>query len=78
MNEVGTGYSDEVAKAVSAGESSTTALEGSTEAAQFQEMSMDEIRNYRIEEEDSRRTEQERIECSAPADEEVPFHIPRD
>jgi isocitrate lyase len=35
QREVGTGYFDEVAKAVSAGESSTTALEGSTEAAQF-------------------------------------------
>ena len=37
QREVGTGYFDEVAKAVSAGESSTTALDGSTEAAQFQE-----------------------------------------
>ena len=35
QREVGTGYFDEVAKVVSAGESSTTALEGSTEAAQF-------------------------------------------
>ncbi len=35
QREVGTGYFDEVAKIVSAGESSTTALEGSTEAAQF-------------------------------------------
>ena len=35
QREVGTGYFDEVAKAVSIGESSTTALEGSTEAAQF-------------------------------------------
>jgi isocitrate lyase len=35
QREVGTGYFDEVAKAVSAGESSTTALDGSTEAAQF-------------------------------------------
>jgi isocitrate lyase len=35
QREVGTGYFDEVAKAVSAGESSTTALAGSTEAAQF-------------------------------------------
>jgi isocitrate lyase len=35
QREVGTGYFDEVAKAVTAGESSTTALEGSTEAAQF-------------------------------------------
>ncbi|HEX6641071.1 MAG TPA: isocitrate lyase [Thermoanaerobaculia bacterium] len=35
QREVGTGYFDEVAKVISAGESSTTALEGSTEAAQF-------------------------------------------
>ena len=35
QREVGTGYFDEVAKVVSAGESSTTALAGSTEAAQF-------------------------------------------
>ncbi len=35
QREVGTGYFDEVAKVVSAGESSTTALNGSTEAAQF-------------------------------------------
>jgi isocitrate lyase len=35
QREVGTGYFDEVAKVVSGGESSTTALAGSTEAAQF-------------------------------------------
>ena len=35
QREVGTGYFDEVTKIVSAGESSTTALEGSTEVAQF-------------------------------------------
>jgi isocitrate lyase len=35
QREVGTGYFDEVAKVVSSGESSTTALDGSTEAAQF-------------------------------------------
>ena len=35
QHEVGTGYFDEVAKVISSGESSTTALEGSTEAAQF-------------------------------------------
>ena len=35
QHEVGTGYFDEVAKVISAGESSTTALDGSTEAAQF-------------------------------------------
>jgi isocitrate lyase len=35
QREVGTGYFDEVAKVISAGQSSTIALEGSTEAAQF-------------------------------------------
>jgi isocitrate lyase len=35
QHEVGTGYFDEVAKVVSAGQSSTIALTGSTEAAQF-------------------------------------------
>jgi isocitrate lyase len=35
QREVGTGYFDEVAKAVSGGQASTMALEGSTEAAQF-------------------------------------------
>jgi isocitrate lyase len=35
QHEVGTGYFDEVMKVISAGQSSTTALEGSTEAAQF-------------------------------------------
>jgi isocitrate lyase len=35
QREVGTGYFDEVTKVISSGESSTTALEGSTEAAQF-------------------------------------------
>jgi isocitrate lyase len=35
QREVGTGYFDEVTKVVSSGESSTTALAGSTEAAQF-------------------------------------------
>jgi isocitrate lyase len=35
QHEVGTGYFDEVAKVVSAGASSTMALEGSTEVAQF-------------------------------------------
>jgi isocitrate lyase len=36
QREVGTGYFDEVAKIVGGGESSTTALTGSTEEAQFQ------------------------------------------
>jgi isocitrate lyase len=35
QHEVGTGYFDEVTKVISAGTASTTALEGSTEAAQF-------------------------------------------
>jgi isocitrate lyase len=35
QREVGTGYFDEVAQAIAGGESSTTALAGSTEAAQF-------------------------------------------
>ncbi|HWS71114.1 MAG TPA: isocitrate lyase [Thermoanaerobaculia bacterium] len=35
QHEVGTGYFDEVAKVISAGQSSTIALSGSTEAAQF-------------------------------------------
>jgi isocitrate lyase len=35
QREVGTGYFDEVSKVISAGQSSTMALEGSTEAAQF-------------------------------------------
>ena len=36
QREVGTGYFDEVAKALSNGLASTTALAGSTEEAQFQ------------------------------------------
>ncbi len=35
QREVGTGYFDEVAQVISGGESSTTALAGSTEKAQF-------------------------------------------
>jgi isocitrate lyase len=35
QREVGTGYFDEVAKVISAGQASTIALEGSTESAQF-------------------------------------------
>ena len=35
QREVGTGWYDEVAKVISGGQSSTTALEGSTEAQQF-------------------------------------------
>src|SRR5207244_13590371 len=35
QHEVGTGYFDEVLKVISNGESSTTALDGSTETAQF-------------------------------------------
>jgi isocitrate lyase len=36
QREVGTGYFDQVALAISAGRSSTTAMSQSTEAAQFQ------------------------------------------
>jgi hypothetical protein len=40
---------------------------------------MEDIRIYRIEEEETRRaSEDERVELSAPSDDEVPFHIPRD
>ena len=35
QREVGTGYFDAVSQAVSSGKSSTTALDGSTESAQF-------------------------------------------
>lgn len=35
QREVGTGYFDEVSMVISGGTSSTTALKGSTEAAQF-------------------------------------------
>jgi isocitrate lyase len=35
QREVGTGYFDEVAKVIAGGQSSTTALTGSTEAEQF-------------------------------------------
>ncbi|MGH7327308.1 MAG: isocitrate lyase, partial [Polyangiaceae bacterium] len=35
QREVGTGYFDQVSEVISAGESSTLALEESTEAAQF-------------------------------------------
>jgi isocitrate lyase len=35
QREVGTGYFDEVAQVIAAGESSTTALRGSTEQEQF-------------------------------------------
>ena len=37
QREVGTGYFDEVARVISGGRSSTTALAGSTEAEQFHE-----------------------------------------
>jgi hypothetical protein len=36
QREVGTGYFDEVSLVISSGESSTTALHGSTETAQFE------------------------------------------
>jgi isocitrate lyase len=37
QREVGTGYFDEVAQTISEGQSSTTALKGSTETEQFYE-----------------------------------------
>ena len=37
QREVGAGYFDQVARAVSGGESSTLALKGSTEEAQFEQ-----------------------------------------
>ena len=40
---------------------------------------MEDIRTYRIEEDDQRRMQdEERAEYSAAQDDEVPFHIPRD
>jgi hypothetical protein len=38
---------------------------------------MEDVRNYRIVEDESDVTEEER-ECEAAQREEVPFHIPRD
>jgi hypothetical protein len=40
---------------------------------------MEDIRNYRNDENESNNRDDERIELSAsPGDDEVPFHIPRD
>jgi hypothetical protein len=40
---------------------------------------MEDIRTYRIEEDEQRRkNDDDRVEYSAASDEEVPFHIPRD
>jgi hypothetical protein len=39
---------------------------------------MEDIRNYRIEEEKDEREEEQREYEVAPQHEEVPFHIPRD
>ena len=40
---------------------------------------MEEIRTYRVEEDEQRRlNDAERVEYSAAPDDEVPFHIPRD
>ncbi len=40
---------------------------------------MEETRNYRLDDEDWHIPDDERIEwITSPADEEVPFHIPRD
>ena len=39
---------------------------------------MEDIRNYRFEEEDKRRENEEQRERNAAPDDEVPFDIPRD
>jgi hypothetical protein len=41
---------------------------------------MEDIRNYRIEEDEEETTPQDRERewTASPADDEVPFHIPRD
>ena len=39
---------------------------------------MEDIRTYRIEEDDVRRSDEERAEWAAQTDDEVPFEIPRD
>jgi hypothetical protein len=39
---------------------------------------MEDIRSHRNEEDEPRRNDDERVEYSAAADDEVPFHIPRD
>jgi hypothetical protein len=40
---------------------------------------MEDIRTYRMDEEETRRAaDEDRVEYSAASDEEVPFHIPRD
>ena len=40
---------------------------------------MEDVRNYRIEENEQHRIEDERLEMNAAqSDDEVPFHIPRD
>ena len=43
QREVGTGYFDEVAQAISEGKSSTTALHGSTETEQFYQNAVKEV-----------------------------------
>jgi len=40
---------------------------------------MEDVRRYRIEEEETSRRDDDRVEYDAsPSDDEVPFHIPRD
>jgi hypothetical protein len=40
---------------------------------------MEDIRNYRVEEEQQFRTDDDRVEFNASSqDDEIPFHIPRD
>jgi hypothetical protein len=39
---------------------------------------MEDIRTYRIEEEDDRKTQDDERGYNAAPDDEVPFHVPRD
>jgi hypothetical protein len=43
-----------------------------------EEKRMEDIRTYRIEEDDDRRAPDDEREYNLGADDEVPFHIPRD
>ena len=78
QHEVGTGYFDEVMKVISNGQSSTTALAGSTEAAQFGRRPS--WKTFATTASRKRRTSAGRRARvrSAAQREEVPFHIPRD
>ena len=39
---------------------------------------MEDIRTYRIDEEEPRRNDEDREYSASPPEDEVPFHIPRD